>query len=128
MSDKGDFYSNFFGENDEYKKWVNEFKKLDRKARKESKKQSEARSAANAARLMKHGNRRYNLSDSMDWADTLQEMLIAERKAMKKGKKKKFKKLRDERHNLERAIKETGQMYEIEGLRKWKYKERRRND
>lgn len=53
--------------------------------------------------------------------DNLQEQVILEKKALKKGKNKKYKKLRDERHKAEREIKENGNMDHVERLRRWKY-------
>lgn len=53
--------------------------------------------------------------------DGLQEQIILEKKALKKGKNKKYKKLRDERHKAEREIKENGNMDHVEKLRRWKY-------
>lgn len=102
-------WRNLFEDDDEEKreKWLSEYKKLKNK------------------QAMKPKRRKsYSLSDSTEWADLFQQMLIKERKAIKKNKKKKFKKLRDKRHEIERELKASGQMYEIEGLRKWKYNER----
>lgn len=53
--------------------------------------------------------------------DNLQEQVIKEKKALRKGKNKKYKKLRDERHKAEREIKENGNMDHVERLMRWKY-------
>lgn len=98
----------WFEDEDEEKRdlWLKEFKKLREK------------------KMLPKRRKQYSLAESTEWADFFQDMLIKERKAIKKNKKKKFKKLRDKRHEIERELKASGQMYEIEGLRKWKYNEK----